>query len=231
MQQTRPYRVWCKEVNGVSREVFWIFLHNLNVIPLPGASRPTSSGTTDALDSSNQQHQATGDSHSQSYTGRHFPCTRPPVPAAPYIGGVEWDATTYITTHLDLLNGIIACLPTPLARNSFREEVKASGFEKVMGATLRTCKEKFYGSVHDALRAWVAAADEDGWDTRFVRQGPSREEIAERAMAAVAASPKKGPVKDAAPRLEAPKVELGGISLGFGNKGSTDKGDDDGWLA
>jgi hypothetical protein len=27
------------------------------------------------------------------YNERHFPVPRPPVPAAPYVGGVEWDAT------------------------------------------------------------------------------------------------------------------------------------------
>lgn len=32
--QSRPYRVWCKEVTNVSKEVFWIFLHHLNVIPI-----------------------------------------------------------------------------------------------------------------------------------------------------------------------------------------------------
>ncbi|KAJ3476588.1 hypothetical protein NLG97_g9083 [Lecanicillium saksenae] len=30
MHQERPYRVWCKEVVSVTKEVFWIFLHNMN---------------------------------------------------------------------------------------------------------------------------------------------------------------------------------------------------------
>jgi hypothetical protein len=158
-----------------------------------------------------------------TYTQRHFPGIRPPVPAAPYIGGVEWDATTYITAHLDLLNGLIASLPTPAARNALRSEFKASGFEKILGSTLRTCKEKFYSGVHDALRAWVAAAAEDGWETQYVREGPSVEEQAK------GYSPKKSPKKkvEAAPKIDAPVLEAPKIDLGIGSKAHDL---DDGWL-
>ncbi|KAF2765025.1 hypothetical protein EJ03DRAFT_280965 [Teratosphaeria nubilosa] len=142
MRIPRPYKLWAREVSNVTKEVFWIFLHRTNVV-----SRTTPDITS-------------------SFTTRHFPRPRPPVPAAPYIGGVEWDATTYLTAHLDLLNGLIASLPS---RNTLRADLQASGFEKVMG-TLRTCKEKFYSGVHDGLRVWVAAAEEDGWDSRGVRE-------------------------------------------------------------
>jgi hypothetical protein len=30
-----PYQVWCKEMTNVTKEVFWIFIHHLNVIPVP----------------------------------------------------------------------------------------------------------------------------------------------------------------------------------------------------
>jgi hypothetical protein len=145
------------------------------------------------------------------------------VPAAPYIGGVEWDATTYLTAHLDLLNGLITSIPTASARNTLRSELKASGFEKVLGSTLRTCKEKFYGGVHDGLRAWVAAAVEDGWDTQYVREGPTLEEQAR------GYSPKKSPKKKIEP---APKIEAPRLDLGFGGDGKQEGGDDvdDGWL-
>ncbi|UZP45950.1 hypothetical protein NXS19_013762 [Fusarium pseudograminearum] len=39
MRQERPYRVWNKEVVSVTKEVFWIFLHNVNVVSLP-SDRP-----------------------------------------------------------------------------------------------------------------------------------------------------------------------------------------------
>lgn len=163
-----------------------------------------------------------------TYTNRHFPGLRPPVPAAPYIGGVEWDATTYLASHLDLLNGLVASLPTTSARNILREELRASGFEKTMGNTLRTCKEKFYSGVHDGLRAWVAAAAEDGWETLFVREGPRMEEQAARARSA---SPKKK--KEAPPQLG--EVGVGAlpqldVDVGFsGGKGNA-ADDDNGWL-
>ena len=147
----RPYKRWCKEVTNVTKEVFWIFLHSRNVI------------TPDELE------QATGD----TYGARHFPHERPPVPAAPYVGGVEWEATTYLSTHLDLLNGIIASIETQEERNSLRKDLQNSGWEKVMGGTLRTCKERLHGcsAVHDALKTWVRAAIEDKWRSMDVQTG------------------------------------------------------------
>ncbi|CRK20899.1 hypothetical protein BN1708_017833, partial [Verticillium longisporum] len=35
MRKERPYTVWNKETVSVTKEVFWIFLHNLNVVALP----------------------------------------------------------------------------------------------------------------------------------------------------------------------------------------------------
>ncbi|KAK8214100.1 armadillo-type protein [Phyllosticta capitalensis] len=161
MHQPRPYRIWCQEVVNVTKEVFWIFLHHLNVIPLP------SECTTESELLRVQSH--------DSYIKQHFPQPRPPVPAAPYVGGVEWDATNYISTHLDLMNGLLAFLPTSTERNKLRSELQASGFEKVMGAQLRTCKEKFYGAVHDGLKTYIKAAAADGWEIRDVRMGPRDE--------------------------------------------------------
>lgn len=180
--QTRPYRVWCKEISNVTKEVFWIFLHHLNVIPIVQAETP-----------------------SATYRDRHFPTPRPPVPAAPYVGGVEWDATNYLAAHIDLLNGIIASLPTCEERNQLRAEFRASGFEKVMGGSLRICKEKFYFSVHDCLRTWVAAAVEDQWPHLAVREGPPRPEPGSPTKSprkAPGGSPRKGLVDERPPKLE-----------------------------
>lgn len=104
--QSRPYRVWCREVTNVTKEVFWIFLHHLNVIPLPKADPKSDDPFVEK-----------GPADPRPYHQRHFPPPRPPVPAAPYVGGVEWDATNYLAAHLDLLNGLIASLPTAEARN------------------------------------------------------------------------------------------------------------------
>lgn len=98
-----------------------------------------------------------------------------------------------------------------------------------MGATLRTCKEKFYGGVHDGLRAWAAAAVEDGWETVSVREGPTLEEQAARARSC---SPKKSPgKKEKPPQIDAPKIEaVPKLDLGFEYAAKNDDNEDDGWL-
>jgi len=199
MRRPRPYRVWCKEVVNVTKEVFWIFLHNLNVIAMPKAigdhgDHAHPQGTPTTLDNTFNS----ADPH-HLYMMKHFPKERPPVPAAPYVGGVEWDATNYLASHLDIVNGIIASLPTQAERSTLREQMRVSGWEKCFGGTLRLCKEKFYGGVHDGLRSWVAAAVDDGWDTRDVRCGPCVE--------GSKSSPKKSPAKKA-PVEAAPKIEM-----------------------
>lgn len=194
MHQPRPYRIWCQEVVNVTKEVFWIFLHHLNVIPLG----------SDTLE--NDENRPPVDN--RSFAQQHFPQPRPPVPAAPYVGGVEWDATNYISTHLDLMNGILASLPTVEERNDLRYDLRASGFEKIMGGQLRTCKEKFYGAVHDGLKTWVKAAVADGWEIKDVRMGLREDKIT---------SPKKtGPrkKKEAPPKIETPKVEIPSLDFG-----------------
>lgn len=213
MRRERPYRVWCKEAVSVTKEVFWIFLHNLNTIALPSSNTSPMEQLGQGMDAS----AATGNSppnkteanthdNQLAYMARHFPQQRPPVPAAPYVGGVEWDATNYLASHLDLMNAIIACTgPTAEQRNALRAELRVSGWERCLGGSLRLCKEKFYGAVHDGLRTWVAAAAEDGWDVRDVRYGPPPES---RSASPVKKTGGKKKIEDA-PKLEMPKLDLG----------------------
>jgi hypothetical protein len=79
--------------------------------------------------------------------------------------------------------------------------MRNSGWEKLMGGSMRVCKEKFYDCVHSGLRTWVAAAAADGWEFRDVRNGPKSD---------VVKSPKKSPTKktDKPPVLDAPKLDL-----------------------
>lgn len=177
MTRSRPYQKWCKEVGNVIKEVFWIFIHSTNVIPLPSDDEKTVEG---------------------SYLDRHYPKSRPPEVLNPWVGGVEWEATNYLSAHMDLINGLLASLPTTAERNQIRDDLKASGFEKVI-ASLRLCKEKFYPAPHDVMREWVAAAVEDGWDVDAVRMAKQGGEI----------SPIKSPKKSApAPKLEMPKFDM-----------------------
>lgn len=200
MCRPRPYRMWVREMANVTKEVFWIFIHHSNIIP--------SSPECDAAD--------------KSYVTKHFPRDRPPVAAAPHVGGVEWDATNYLASHLDLINGIIASLPSCQERNNLRRELSDCGVEKCFGVSWRTCKEKFYGAVHIGLATWVGAASEDGWDVRLVQQGPDAEE-------SLRFSPrkKKAGVDDGPPRLEMPKLKL---ELEGQGGGKNVDGDGGGWL-
>ncbi|KAK3303433.1 armadillo-type protein [Chaetomium strumarium] len=234
MRRERPYRVWCKEVVNVTKEVFWIFLHNLNIVALPAADIKSSSPELPGLSSAGRLTTRTpsnpnqnnnnntdlslrdnGDTENQyAYMSRHFPQERPPVPAAPYVGGVEWDATNYLASHLDLMNAILACTgPTAAERNALRADLRISGWERCLGGSLRLCKEKFYGAVHDGLRTWVAAAHEDGWDVRDVRYGPPPESCAAKSRSASPAKKAGGAGdknKDAGPpRIEMPKLDFG----------------------
>jgi hypothetical protein len=196
MRQSRPYKIWHREVSNVTKEVFWIFLHHHNVVALPQESDGSTSPPT-----SRSIAQLELNLSAEDYNEAYFPQPRPPVPAAPYVGGVEWEATNYIAAHLDLMNGLIATLSTKQERNALRLEIRNSGWEKVMGSTLRTCKEKFYDCVHCGLRTWVAAAAADGWDTREVRMGPKLDSTK---------SPQKTPAKklDKPPVIDAPKLDL-----------------------
>lgn len=188
--QRRPYSVWCGELSNVTKEVFWIFLHHLNVVPRKKLEDDTA-----------------GESY-VPFSKKYYPPPHPPVPAAPYIGGVEWDATNYLANHIDLMNGLIASLPTAEERNSLRAELRSSGFEKVMGRSLRICKEKLYPAIHEGLKLWVAAAAEDSWEYQFVREGPQRGAPGSTSCSPVKGgalgSPKKRPggVSDAPPRLD-----------------------------
>lgn len=216
MRRSRPYQLWCKEISNVTKEVFWIFLHHGNIItPDPNE--------IDIHDN-------------RPYSQRHLPRARAPVATAPYKGGVEWDATNYLATHLDLMNAVIATTPTAQARNKLREDLRASGFEKVMGKSLRVCKEKLYGAVHSALKAWVAAAAEDGWPIRDVQTGPVADPVTPKSPTK---SPSKGKgnsdVAPQTPQLDLPKLSFGAeIGRAMGDPGAgrenvKDAGDE-GWV-
>jgi hypothetical protein len=244
MHKPRPYRVWGREVSNVTKEVFWIFMHHLNVVSLPKteavqgleeveydpfSSRlsPNTAPQTPRIHTPPDASVFIEDLDAAAYTARFYPRQRPPVPAAPYVGGVEWDATHYLAAHIDLLNGILASLPHRAERNQLRAELRDSGWEKVLGGTLRTCKEKFYGHVHDTLRTWVAAAVCDGWEVRDVRMGPKKEDAA-GSSPRKGASPAKSPKKNDAPKLELPVLGNlgGGAGPGLGNQATGG----DGWI-
>ena len=93
-----------------------------------------------------------------------------------------------------------------------------------MGGSLRLCKEKFYGNVHDGLRTWAAAAADDGWETRDVRYGPPPE----------SRSPRKAygaPARKKADDEPAPKLDMPRLDLGLDKGPSTPIRDDNAWIS
>lgn len=216
MHQERPYRVWCKEVLNVTKEVFWIFLHTLNVIATPSQEEQ------DIWMEENVRCQQQKDAY--AYQRRHFPVPIPPVPTAPYVGSVEWEATNYITSHLFLMNGILASLPGK-RRRDVRSQLRISRWERCMGDSLRLCKEKLYPGLHAALRDWVSAAIEDDWDVKIVSQGQADEKDRVAKNNGPRRVLKKGEVE--APRIDLP-VLGGRESEPLMTPGG--KYDDGGWL-
>ncbi|OLL25158.1 GTPase-binding protein rid1 [Neolecta irregularis DAH-3] len=155
----RPYKRWCVELERVARDVFWIFLHGKNEIPI--------------LDTKARLNIPL------NIKGQHS--AEPMVPAG-FVGGVEWEAMEYAGWNLKLVNELILSFPTPEKRNGLRAEFKASGIEKIMGGKFRKTSTKFYQTLHENLATWVAWAESDGWDSRIVRLGPEAEEIRPRGM-------------------------------------------------
>jgi hypothetical protein len=214
MRRERPYRVWCKEV--------------VNVTALPPSAKNRSNlEQSEQKEGRSRTSRAVSNSSSDisqssySYMLDHFPQELPPVPAAPYVGGVEWDATNYLASHLDLVNGILASLETCEDRDKLREHLRISGWERCMGSTLRLCKEKLYGGVHAGLKTWVAAAYEDGWDICDVRCGPAVETKPTNSVK------NKSPLKKKAG--DAPKLEMPKLDFGF-ERTQEKNANDGGWL-
>lgn len=208
---SRPYKRWCREVVNVTKEVFWIFLHGTNVIPLPVSYNPAN--------------------ECETYSSLHFPAERPPVPAAPYVGGVEWEATNYLSNHLDLLNACIASLETKEERNNLRLDLGNSGWEKALGGSLRTCKDKLHIALHEGLKTWVAAAAADDWEVADVRFGPRFEPRLERLYHKESSDTEERRERRKRKALkqqqEELKVELPRLSFDQGSKREAETG---GWL-
>ncbi|EEB08096.2 GTPase binding protein Rid1 [Schizosaccharomyces japonicus yFS275] len=87
-----------------------------------------------------------------------------------FIGGIETEATGYLSSHLRLINSMLAALPDD-ERYQKRVDLQMSGLERIMALRWRKCSFKFHTKLHSALREWVRAAEKDNWNTNFVRTG------------------------------------------------------------
>lgn len=126
--------------------------------------------------------------------------TRKPIVPEGYVGGVEWTAVEYICSHLSLVNALLASMPRE-ERQTLRQHLKTSHFEKICGGQLRRASSKFYASIprdkkptmwelkwltwkqiylHEQLVIWASRANADEWPVTTVTCGRTRDDSSVR---------------------------------------------------
>ncbi|KAF3930956.1 hypothetical protein ABW19_dt0210383 [Dactylella cylindrospora] len=102
-------------------------------------------------------------------------------------GCAEMAATNYAALHIDIMNAIIAYLPTREERNEFRSQLRRCNMEKIMGEILRQAGKgeeyAHHANLHSAMTTYVTAAKADEWESwKYIRTGrwPEDEKYAEK---------------------------------------------------
>ena len=83
---------------------------------------------------------------------------------------MEWYATEYLTSHIALINAILAGLG-PQERAIVRRDMRNCGFENVMGGKLRKSSKEYYPGLHKELQRWCWMGHCDGWSVFDVARG------------------------------------------------------------
>ncbi|EPX74260.1 GTPase binding protein Rid1 [Schizosaccharomyces octosporus yFS286] len=91
-------------------------------------------------------------------------------PPLGFIEGIETEATSYVASHIQLSNDLLASLDKK-DRMQKRLELQFSGLERIMALRFRKSSQKFHKKLHDSLREWVKAARADKWPYKFVQTG------------------------------------------------------------
>ncbi|CDR99391.1 hypothetical protein [Sporisorium scitamineum] len=144
MKQThapRPFKTYILEVSCVCRDYFWIFCHSQNFFW-------RFEELQDKIDS----------------------IQGPKVPGG-MTGGVEFEAMSYVTAHLKLINAIAGALvqikshqlPRPtMTALEFHSSLFASGVERVL-ATLRRASQHHYPTMHLEVARYMCLARQAGF--------------------------------------------------------------------
>ncbi|KAJ6259806.1 hypothetical protein Dda_5447 [Drechslerella dactyloides] len=164
----RPYTRWSGEVARLTYETGWVWYHPSNRIALREDVDPE-----------------------VPYNIAHFPTPREFMAIdGGSVSSVENHVANYAALHLEIMNAIIAYLPTVGERNDFRELIRRSGMERTMGTVLRLAGKgphyEHLANLHSALSDWVTAAKADEWTSwENVRNGkwPQRRSISGNATA------------------------------------------------
>ncbi|KAF3926428.1 hypothetical protein AA313_de0205685 [Arthrobotrys entomopaga] len=153
IKRPRPFTRWSNDVGRLTYETGWVWYHPGNKV---------------MVREMNDQ---------EPYNVAYFPTPRAFLAVdGGSVNSIEMHVTNYAALHLEIMNAILAYLPTKDERNEFRKAVQMSGMEKVMGSVLRCAgKGKHYehlANLHSSLSDWVTAAKADDWESwEHVRTG------------------------------------------------------------
>ncbi|KAF3083362.1 hypothetical protein TWF594_006867 [Orbilia oligospora] len=153
IKQPRPFTRWSSEVARLTYETGWVWYHPGNRITLREYDPEA------------------------PFSVAHFPTPRAFMAIdGGSVNSIEMNVSNYAALHVEIMNAIIAYLPTRAERNGFRMAVSMSGMEKIMGQVLRCAGKGHHyeqlANIHSALTDWVTAARADGWESwEHVRTG------------------------------------------------------------
>lgn len=142
---SRPFKTYVMELGTICRDYFWIFCHSQN-------RYWRFEQLQDRIDS----------------------IRGPKVPGG-MTGGVEFEAMSYITVHLRLINSIATILsqvkvhqlPRPsMTAIEFHDALFKSGIERVLG-TLRRASQNYYSNVHLEVARYMWLAKGSGMELPF----------------------------------------------------------------
>ncbi|KAK6536207.1 hypothetical protein TWF281_000450 [Arthrobotrys megalospora] len=153
IKQPRPFTRWSGEVARLTYETGWVWYHPGNRITLREYDPEA------------------------PFSVAHFPTPRAFMAIdGGSVNSIEMNVANYAALHVEIMNAVIAYLPTRAERNNFRMGVAMSGMEKIMGQVLRCAGKGHHyeqlANIHSALTDWVTAARADGWESwEHVRTG------------------------------------------------------------
>ncbi|KAK6362982.1 hypothetical protein TWF730_000430 [Orbilia blumenaviensis] len=153
IKQPRPFTRWSGEVARLTYETGWVWYHPGNRITLREYDPEA------------------------PFSVAHFPTPRAFMAIdGGSVNSIEMNVANYASLHIEIMNAILAYLPSRAERNGFRMAVSISGMEKIMGQVLRCAGKGHHyeqlANIHSALTDWVTAARADGWESwEHVRTG------------------------------------------------------------
>jgi len=149
MYKQRRYKNWHKELRSTTAPwtgTPWMYWHKDNIIPIKPIPK---------------------EDRGHSYMDQHWPERRQELPCSDTRSHIETLVSLYLASNIDLMNAIIATLPTWEERRALRQELKDTGFEDLF-AKLRTASQTNFPCITTSISTYCRAAIADGWSVRQV---------------------------------------------------------------